>query len=102
MSQEKIEAVRRIYSERARGDFTGGRKLFAEEAVIRWEIPEGRTVSSGRKKIGRNFRSFLIPWESFVIEADEFIELDERSILVVGECAEGGTRAALTSRRARS
>ena len=69
MSQEKIEALRRIYSERARGDFTGGRELVAEEAVISWEIPEG---------------SFLSQWESFVTEADEFIELDERSILVVG------------------
>ena len=84
MSQEKIEALRRIYSERSRGDFTGGRELVAEEAVISWEIPEGRTVSSGREETRQNFRSFLSQWESFVTEADEFIELDERSILVVG------------------
>jgi ketosteroid isomerase-like protein len=84
MSQEKIEALRRIYSERARGNFAGGLELLAEDAVISWEVPESRTVSHGLEEAARKFRSFLSQWESFRTEAEEFIELDEQNILVVG------------------
>jgi hypothetical protein len=65
MSQEKIEALRRIYSERARGNFAGSLELLAEDAVISWEVPEGRTVSHGLEEAARKFRSFLSQWDSF-------------------------------------
>ena len=84
MAEEKIEALRQIYSERARGNFAGGRELLAEDAVISWEVPEGRTVSHGLEETARNLRSFLSQWESFRTEAEEFIELGEQNILVVG------------------
>ena len=84
MSGEKIEALRRIYSKRAHGNFADGRELVAEDAVISWEIPEGRTISYGLEETARNFRAFLNQWENFRVEAEEFIELGEQSILVVG------------------
>jgi ketosteroid isomerase-like protein len=84
MSEEKIEALRRIYSERARGNFAADRALLAEDAAITWEVPEGRTVSHGLEEAVRNFRSFLSQWDSFRTEAEEFIELGEQNILVVG------------------
>ena len=84
MSQENVESVRRVYSERALGNFAAGAELFAADAVWTWEVPEGRTVSHGLEEAARNLRAFLDQWEHFRVEADEFIELDERSILVVG------------------
>jgi ketosteroid isomerase-like protein len=84
MSQENTETVRRVYAERARGNFAAETELFAADAVWTWEVPEGRTVSHGPEEAARNLRAFLDQWEHFRVEADEFIELDERSILVVG------------------
>jgi ketosteroid isomerase-like protein len=84
MSRENVESVRRVYSERARGNWAAGAELFAADAVWTWEVPEGRTVSHGLEEVARNLRAFLDQWEYLRVEADEFIELDERSILVVG------------------
>ena len=47
MSQENVEIVRRVYSERARGNFAAGAELFAADAICTWEVPEDRTVSHG-------------------------------------------------------
>ena len=84
MSPENVEIVRGVYSERARGNFVAEVELSAADAIWTWEGPEGRTVSHGREEVARNLRAFLDQWEHFRVEADEFIELDDRSVLVVG------------------
>ena len=75
MSQENVESVRRVYSERARGNFAAGAELFAADAIWTWEVPEGRTVSHGLEEAARNLRAFLDQWDHFRVEADELIEL---------------------------
>ena len=47
MSRETVESVRRVYAERARGNWAAGAELFAADAICTWEVPEGRTVSHG-------------------------------------------------------
>jgi hypothetical protein len=89
-----VESVRRVYSERARGNFAAGAELFAADAIWTWEVPEGRTVSHGLEEAARNLRAFLDQWEHFRVEADELIELDERSILVVGRIHGRGKQSA--------
>src|SRR4028119_95537 len=46
------------------------------------EAPEGRIGPQGVEEATRNLRAFLRQWEHFRVEADEFIEVDERSVLV--------------------
>jgi ketosteroid isomerase-like protein len=84
MSEENVDYLRRVYAERAHGNFDAGEELFAADTIWTWEVPEGQTVSHGLEENARNWRAFLGQWEHFRTEAEGFIELDETSILVVG------------------
>ena len=100
MSEENVDYLRRVYAERAHGNFSAGDELFAADAIWTWEVPEGQTVSRGLEDNARNWRAFLGQWEHFRAEAERFVELDERSILVVGRIHGRGKQSGADSEAA--
>ena len=83
MSEENVGALREVYSEWARGNFDAGTELYAADVVCSWQVPEGQIVSHGVHEVRRNFGRFLEQWRHFRIAVEEFVELDESTILVV-------------------
>jgi len=82
MSEGNIEQLRRAYSAWERGDWAGQVRL-APDVHCSWQVPEGHAEARGSQETERNFREFLRQWSSFRVEAREFVEIDENSILVV-------------------
>jgi hypothetical protein len=83
MSEENVERLRQIHAEWARGNWRAGREVMASDVHVSWEVPEGFIVARGLEDVGPKLRDFLGQWREFRTEADEFIELDENSFLVV-------------------
>ena len=84
MSQENLEALRRTYSEWARGNLRAGLKLFAPDVDCTWQVPEGQIVARGPEEVRQKMRGFLEQWAQFRMEADEFIDLPANGgVLVV-------------------
>ena len=73
MSQENIDALRRVYEGWERGDFTVSEPLFEENVtlVIDPEIPDGG-VFVGREGVRAYMKRFLDAWESLTIAAESF------------------------------
>jgi ketosteroid isomerase-like protein len=81
MSEEHMEAVRRVYEGWARGDFSE-RDAFDPEVefeMVDW--PEGSS-SRGLDAMGRSWRAALSAWEGFRAEPIEFIDAGEDSVVV--------------------
>ena len=95
MSQENVELVRSIYAAWERGYF----------GETHWVDPEidfqaiGDTPSAGRWKgldgMATGWREWLSAWQEFQVEADEYRELDEERVLVLGHFAGRGKTSGL-------
>ena len=79
---ENLDLVRSIYADWERGDFS---KADWANPDIEWVNVEGPTPgrSIGLDGIAAAFRHWGTAWEDFRIVADEFIELDADSVLVL-------------------
>jgi ketosteroid isomerase-like protein len=75
MSEENVEAVRRIYEQWAQGNFREGVELYDPDIVMvqSREFPESGTYL-GVDGIRRYMTTFLDAWERVTIEAKELIE----------------------------
>jgi ketosteroid isomerase-like protein len=80
---ENLDLVRSIYEARERGDFSSVEWAHPEIEYLRAEGPEPGTWT-GRTEIARAWRDYLSLWEDFRLAADEFRELDDERVLVLG------------------
>lgn len=84
MSQENLDALRRIYAAWSGGDFRAGAEIFDPkvEFILSDDYPDPATYS-GPSGVWEYMGPFLRNWDEFRIEAREFIENEDR-ILVAG------------------
>src|SRR5438132_5837918 len=95
MSSSNVDLVRSLYAAWGRGDYFGSTEWAhpAIDFVIvdgpspgRWTGPDGLAVA---------WRDFLSPWEDFRAEADEYRELDDGCVLVLGHFSGRGKTSGL-------
>jgi ketosteroid isomerase-like protein len=91
---ENLGLVRSIYAEWERGDYS--RNDWAHPD-IQWVNVEGPTPgrSTGLDGIAAAFRHWATAWEDFRIVADEFIEVDADSVLVLVHYSGRGKRSGI-------
>ncbi len=90
MSEENVEALRRIYAEWARGRFRAGAELFDPwmVLVLRPGFPDAGAYL-GPEGIRRYMRGFLEGWDHAVIEGEEFIGAGDNVVVAVHQRASG-------------
>jgi ketosteroid isomerase-like protein len=90
MSEENVEAVRRIYEGWGRGDFREGVELYDPDIVLvqSREFPEGGTYL-GPDGIRDYMTTFLDAWERLTLEAKELIDAGDSVVARVVQRAEG-------------
>jgi hypothetical protein len=83
MSQEKLELLRPVLAEWAKGNFWAAAELLAPDITFRAAMP-ANFVAQGLEETARLLLDFLDQWSDYRIEADEVEDLGEDSVLVVG------------------
>jgi ketosteroid isomerase-like protein len=86
MSEENVERLRGLYAEWAKGNFRGGRELFAADATFEPRLPDQRATLKG-DAFQVHLREFLTRWSEFRIEAEQFAEFGD--IVLVTERQHG-------------
>ena len=82
MSQEKLELLRPVLAEWAKGNFWGA-ALLAPDVTFRAAMP-ANFVAQGLEQTARLMLEFLDQWSDYRIETEELEDLGEDSVLVVG------------------
>jgi ketosteroid isomerase-like protein len=90
MSEENVEAVRRIYEEWGRGNFSEGVELYDADIVLvqSREFPESGTYL-GVDGVRRYMLTFLDAWERLTIEARDLIDAGDSVVANVLQRAVG-------------
>ncbi len=90
MSEEHLEAIRRIYSEWGRGNFREGAELFDPQTVLvlRPPLPEAGTYQ-GPEEIRLYMQGFLETWDEAIIEGESFVAVGENVVVGVRQQATG-------------
>jgi ketosteroid isomerase-like protein len=76
MSEENVERLREHYREWAKGNFRGGRELFAPDATFEPRTPDQRATLNG-PAFADHLREFLGQWSEFRIEPEQFAEFGD-------------------------
>jgi len=84
MASNRVEALRPVYAEWAKGNFASGQHLFAADLHHTGFVPDGRITTHGLEEFLRWTRDFFSQWDAYSVEADEFVELDGDTVLVTG------------------
>jgi ketosteroid isomerase-like protein len=90
VSRDYVEALRRVYEDWGRGDFSAGPELFDPWVVLvlRPEFPDAGAYL-GAEGIRGYMRRFLEDWDHAVIEAEEFIGAGDNVVVGVHQRAAG-------------
>ena len=83
MSQATVELVRTVFAGWARGDFRSGSDLL--DADFEWKMRPDAVEPGSRRgaSVGSALRQVFEVWEDYRIEAEEYIDVGDR-IVVVG------------------
>jgi len=84
MASNHVETLRPIYAEWARGNFASGQPPCAPDLVYTGFVPDGRVTTQGREEFLRWIRELFSHWDDYRVEADEFVQLDDDTVLVAG------------------
>jgi ketosteroid isomerase-like protein len=100
MSQEHLEAVRSVYDEWGRGNFTGSHNIYDPLAVlVQGEGFPDRGPHLGIDSIRKYMREFLEPWERITIQAEELIEAGDSIVASIVQRGTGQGSGAATEFR---
>jgi ketosteroid isomerase-like protein len=93
---ENLDLVRSIYADWERGDFSKGAWA---DLDIEFERVDGPAPGSwrGKDEIGASIREMLSAWEHFRLSADEYREVDDERVLVLGRLIARGRRSQMDS-----
>ena len=83
MSQENVERLRAVYERWGRGDVWTP-EIFEPEVEVVWaaEIPDADTTH-GLTEFEQASRSWLSAWDGLRVDAEEYIDLGERVLVLV-------------------
>ncbi|HKH23312.1 MAG TPA: nuclear transport factor 2 family protein [Solirubrobacterales bacterium] len=92
MSESHVDVVRRIYADWERGRMAAGVELFDSEIVFQSYMPDAneKLVAKGAHEIEAFMREFLRHWRDYRLVGEEFREIGEDAVLVVGRQAAVG------------
>jgi ketosteroid isomerase-like protein len=95
MSQENVDRVRRLYAEWAQGHFGTTGNYFDPAVEFQWSWPSAGQWTSLARRIADSegrvrgldqlydvWRDWLKTWERFTVEAEKFIEVDDRVLVL--------------------
>jgi ketosteroid isomerase-like protein len=90
MSEENVEALKRIYADFARGDFSSGRDLLHPEVVfLTFATEADDLVYHGPEGVRQWTRDFFRQWDDFRVEAEEFVEVGDKVLVISHQHAQG-------------
>jgi ketosteroid isomerase-like protein len=94
VSSANLDLVREIYAAWERGDF-GESEWAAPD--IEWVLADGPSPGRwmGPAGMAEGWREFLSAWEEFRVEGDDYRELDEGRVLVLGHFSGRGKASGL-------
>jgi len=100
MSQENVEAIRRIYDGWAGGDFEASVDVLDPHVVLVMspEFPDSGTYL-GLEGVAEYTRGFLEPWSRITIEGEEFAAAGDSVIVAVRQAGTGTGSGAATEFR---
>ena len=105
MSQENVDALRRLYGEWAKGDLWALREI--ADPDIEWEWSEalasvtgGPRVCKGLEEIGAATREWLAAWDSYWMTADDFIDTGKEIVVPMRLHARAGSDRVVEGRTA--
>jgi ketosteroid isomerase-like protein len=86
MSQENIEALRRLYREWAKGDLWALREIATPNIEWQWSeslasLYGGPRTYRGLQEIGAATLEWLAAWDSYWMTAENFIEADDAIVV---------------------
>lgn len=93
MVSGRVERLRPIYAEWAKGNLGAAAELLAPDLVYSGYSPEGDVRIHGLQEFGRFVQGFLTDWEGYRVEADEFVQVEDDVVLVVGRHYGSGRRS---------
>jgi ketosteroid isomerase-like protein len=83
MSEEKLELLRPVLAEWAKGNFWGAAELLAPDVTFR-AAPPANFVAHGLEETARGMLEVLEHWSDYRIEAEELEDLGGDSVLAAG------------------
>ena len=90
MAQRNIDRLRPIYEQWAHGNFRRGPELYSSDIKFTTFTAEGDTLSyRGRDALLDWYRDFLANWKNFRREAHDFLEGDDKVLVIGRQYAEG-------------
>jgi ketosteroid isomerase-like protein len=100
MSRERVEAVRRIYDDWARGEFRSAMELYDPHVVLvlNLEFPDAG-VYLGPEEIATYMRQLLANWADFAIEGEDFVDAGDSVVVQVRQHGAGVSSGAVTGLR---
>ena len=100
MSEQNVEAVRRVYERWAEGDFTASEEVLDPGAVLVLgpEFPDGGTYV-GREGIRVYMHGFLESWTRITIEAEELTGSGDAVLAAVHQSGVGESSGVETDMR---
>jgi ketosteroid isomerase-like protein len=95
MASNRVERLRPVYAEWAKGNLGAATELLALDLVYSGYSPEGPVRTQGLEEFGRFVAAFLADWDDYRVEADEFVQLEDDVVLVVGRHYGSGKRSGI-------
>jgi ketosteroid isomerase-like protein len=92
MSEENVQALRRLYEEWALGNFRAAPELYDHDIVFRtWDVAlqEGDVTCHGLEALLTWMRDFFGQWSDFRSEALDFIENEDKILVIERHYAKG-------------
>jgi ketosteroid isomerase-like protein len=95
MSQDRVQVVRAIWAEWAKGNMSAAVELFDPEIRFVSFMPDAReqVVARGPAGVEEFMREFLRHWRDYRLIADEVSELGDNGVLVSGRQAATGRQS---------
>jgi ketosteroid isomerase-like protein len=82
MSQENVETLKAVYAKWAVGDFWTPDVFHTDVEVVWAELMPDTGVDRGLRAVETAMRGWLAAWDEYRWEADRFIPLDDRVVVL--------------------
>jgi ketosteroid isomerase-like protein len=101
MPDGNLDLVRAIYAEWERGDYSSAGWAHPQIELVIADLPD-QGISKGPRAARLAWEDFLQAWEGHRVEVEEYRELDEERVLVVGSFTARGRTSGLDVQEMRS
>lgn len=88
MSQENVEAVRRLYAALSRGDYAAVMAMYSDDFEQDLTRVDGE-INRGKDAVTRGWVRWVAPWDEFRMHAEEVIDAGEKVVALVRQSGTG-------------